>query len=364
MSLLSRSLSTALLLGLPLALGAQPSPPSVRTVAPKAVTTSTSYVVPGRTEPFESARIFTRATGIVQERLFDIGDLVKAGDVLAVIAAPDLDRAIEAARASVDQAEVRAANARTVANRLNNLLNARATSQDEFDQRLADAEAAEAAVRVAKADLARLVEQKGFATVRAPFDAVIAARNFDRGDRVRGDAATAEGWLYQLVRIDQLRFTVFGTPDLALRLRPNTTAEVTFAEFPGKKFTAKVARSSRIFDPTAGTMRIELILDNPDLAVPAGLTGNAAFAVAPLASTFLIPTNSVIVQQGQGRVATVEDGKVALIDITVGRNLGTQVEATSPRLSPTSAIIVNPNALLRSGEAVVIAQNAPEKKKE
>ena len=65
---------------------------------------ASAYELPGRTEPLESALIFTRATGIVRERKFDIGDQVKAGDVLAIIDAPEIDREVEAARAAMDQA--------------------------------------------------------------------------------------------------------------------------------------------------------------------------------------------------------------------------------------------------------------------
>ncbi|WP_438483051.1 efflux RND transporter periplasmic adaptor subunit [Oleiharenicola lentus] len=340
------------------ALFAQNTPLTVRTVAPKKVSEAAAYTIPGRTEPFEAARVFTRATGIISERTLDIGDIVKAGDVLAVVSAPDLDRAVEAARASVEQAQVRAANSKNLADRSTSLLDARAVSKEESDQRVSDAAAGSAAVRVAQAELARLEEQQKFATVRAPFDAVIAARNFDRGDRVRGDSATSEGWLFHLVKIDKLRFTVFAAPDLALRLTAESSAQVRFGEFPGRIFSAKVARSSRIFDPISGTMRVELIIENPDLTLPAGLTGNATFNVVPSAGTFLVPTNTVLTQAGQTRIAVVKDGKIALIDVALGRNLGAQVEVTSATLAPDAAVIINPNSLLRSGDAVTIAPPA------
>lgn len=337
-------------------LWAQSAPLTVRAVTPKKASSAANYTIPGRTEPVESARVFTRATGIVQERKFDIGDPVKRGDVLAVVSVPDLDRAVEAAKAGVEQAQVRAANARTLADRTDSLLTAQAISQEDSDSRSAEAAATAAAVRLAQADLARLEEQQKFATVRAPFDAVVAARNFDRGDRVRGDSATAEGWLYHLVRLDELRFTVFATPDLALRLASGTMAQVTFGEFPGKIYNAKVSRSSRVFDPNAGTMRVELLLENPDLIVPAGLSGNATFNLPPTPDTFLIPNNTVLTAAGKSRVASVKDGKVALIDVTLGRNLGAQVEVTSAHLTAETQIIVNPNAMMRAGDTVTVAE--------
>lgn len=328
--------------------------PVVRVAAPLPAADTAAYALPGRTEPIESARVFTRATGIVRERVFDIGDAVTAGQTLAVIAVPDLDRAVEAARAALEQAEVRAANARTLAGRSNELLASNAISREEADQRNADASAAGAAVRVAQAELARLEELQGFATVRAPFDGVVTARNFERGDRVRGDAATAEGWLYQIARLDTLRFVVGATPDLALRLATGTEGRVTFGEFPGRTFTARVARTSRAFDPATGTMRVELLLENRDLVLPAGLTGSVAFALPPPPGTWRVPTNALVLTGGRSAVAVVRDGIVAYVDVRPGRNLGAQVEVTSAALASDAAVILNPNALLRAGDRVTV----------
>ena len=218
------------------------------------------------------ATILTRATGIIRERRFEIGDVVKSDDALAIVDAPEIDRAVEAARANVEQAIARATNARSLSNRSSRLLKSEVVSEEESEQRQTAAVETAAAVRVAQAELARLEEQQRFSIVRAPFDGVISARNFDRGDHVRGDAASADGWLYQLERLDTLRFVINATPDLALRLARDNQATLHFGEFPGREFAARVAHSSRVFDTASGTMRMELLLENKDLAIPAGLT--------------------------------------------------------------------------------------------
>jgi RND family efflux transporter MFP subunit len=329
---------------------------TVRTVVPAPATATGAYELPGRTEPLESATIFTRATGIVRERKFDIGDPVTAGSILAVIDAPELDRAVDAARATVAQAATRAKTARQVADRSAGLLSTRALSQDESEQRLSSADESAAALQVAKAELARLEELQKFTTVTAPFDGTISARNFDRGDRVRGDAATSEGWLYRLVRLDTLRFVISATPDLAPRLSNEAEAAVRFNELPGRVFTAKLSRTSRVYDTASGTMRAEFLIDNKDLSLPAGLTGLAAFILPPPAGTFILPNNTLVLRQGKPVVATIRDGKVAFLDILAGKNSGMTVEATSSALSITTPVIVNPNALLREGDPVTLAK--------
>ncbi len=329
---------------------------TVTTVLPVAAAAASHYELPGRTEALASATIFTRATGIVRERRFDIGDPVKAGEVLAIIDAPELDRAVEAARATVDQATTRAKTAHQVADRSAALRESRALSQDESEQRLSTADESEAALHVARAELARLEELQKFTTVTAPFAGTIAARNFERGDRMRGDAATSEGWLYRLVRLDTLRFVISATPDLALRLSKQAEAAVRFTELPGRVFTAKLARSSQVFDTTSGTMRAEFLIDNQDLLLPAGLTGLAAFNLPPPAGTFILPANTLVLRQGRSMVACVKEGKVSYVDVLAGKNTGTTLELTSAALTPATVVIVNPNALLREGDPVQLAK--------
>ncbi len=329
---------------------------TVRTVFPKTSTAAGAYELPGRTEPVEQATIFTRATGIVSERRFDIGDRVKAGEVLAVIAAPEIDREVEAARAAVQQATARAGNARLVADRSSGLLQSRAVSLEESEQRVSSAAEADAALRLAVAELARAEEMQKFATVTAPFDGTISARSFDRGDRMRGDSSTAEGWLYRLSRIETLRFVISATPDLALRLTAESRASVRFTELPGQVFTAALSRTSNLFDTASGTMRAEFLIENKDFRLPAGLSGLATFTLAPLEGTFLLPTNTLVVRQGKPMVALVVDGKVRFVDILPGKNSGALLEITSAALTPESPVIVNPNALLKSGDPVEIAK--------
>ena len=126
-------------------------------------------------------------------------------------------------------------------------------------------------------------------------------------------------------------------------------------EFPGREFAARVAHSSRVFDTASGTMRMELLLENKDLAIPAGLTGSATFTLSPAEGTYLVPTNALIVREGKTMVATVEDGKVRLIEVLPRRNFGQDVEAISSEISSTTVVILNPNAMLREGDAVASA---------
>ncbi len=328
--------------------------PEVQVARPQKQSETISVTLPGRTEAWESARIFTRATGIVAERRFDIGDAVREGEVLAIVAVPELDRALAVAAASAEASRVRATNAQALAERAKQLLGANAISAEEADQRMNEALAQQAAATAAAAEVERLREVRGFATVRAPFSGIVVARNFERGDRVRGDSATSEGWLYQIARMDTLRFVVHAGPDVALRLDQDQAGEVQFGEFPNRRWSATVSRLSRSFDPTSGTMRVELTLPNGAGELPAGLTGTVRFPLSSPEGAWLVPGNCIQLARGQARLALAESGKLRFVDVRVGRNLGAQVEVFSPELQTNSAVILNPNAMLREGDAVEV----------
>ncbi|MBN8460308.1 MAG: efflux RND transporter periplasmic adaptor subunit [Verrucomicrobia bacterium] len=326
-------------------------PAVVRTVIPAPATAASPLQIPGRTEPIEQARIVSRATGVVKERTVDIGDRVKEGDTLAVIDIPEILQQLEAAKASRDQAVARADTARLAATRAGKLLDQKALSSEDAEQRMSLAAITDAALRTAEAEVKRLETIREFSVVRAPFPATIAARRIDRGDFVKGDSGSAD-WAFHLVRLDKLRFTVAATPDIALRLSKEAAATITFAELPGRDFPATVSRSSRLFDTTSGTMRVELLLENPDLTLPAGLTGKATFVLPPPPGTWLLPNNSLVLREGKPLVAIIKDGKLAFIDVLPGRNLGSKMEITSSAISAQTAVVVSLNAMLRAGDPV------------
>jgi RND family efflux transporter MFP subunit len=333
-------------------LAQDPEPVAVSTVLPALSRAAGAYELPGRTEPLEQATIFTRATGIVSERKFDIGDQVQAGEVLAVIEVPEIDREVESAKAAVDQAESRAANARLIAERAEELIESKAISQEDSELRTSSSEMAEAALRLAKSELNRVGELQKFATVTAPFSGTVTARNFDRGDRMRGDSSTAEGWLYRLARLETLRFVIGATPDLAFRLSKENEAVVRFNELPGRTFVAQISRTSKVFDTVSGTMRVEFLIENKDLQLPAGLSGTAALKLPPMDGTFILPNNTFVIRQGKPLVAVVDAGKVVFLEVTPGRNHGATVEVTSSALTGETPVIINPNAMLKEGDRV------------
>ena len=359
------ALSTAALIGLRLWLAHSPSVsaapgaqlPVVRTVVPEVAAVSTELRLPARTAPIEEALLYARATGVISERRVDIGSRVRRGAVLATIAAPEIDQAVDKARAALAQAKAKEQYAATNLQRSQQLVEQGFLSKQVLDERQAGFDAALADRSAAEAELRRLNEIKGFQVVRAPFAGVIAERRVDRGDRVVGDAGNAEGYLFRLVRVDELRVTVEAPQALVMQVQPGMTAEMLLPELPGEKLAAKVVRSAGVIDSRTGTMHIELALPNPGGRIPAGMLGEVAIKVPRPQEVLLVPNSTLTMRDGKPQVATVESpgaegsGTLRFAAVQLGRNLGTKTEVLSG-IRRDATLVNNPNALLRDGDSV------------
>lgn len=336
--------------------GANAEAPMVRTIAPEAPAASASALrLPARTAPVEQALIFARATGVVTERRVDIGQRVQRGDVLAVIAAPEIDQSVDRARANLNQAKARESLAQTNLARSRQLVEQGFLSKQVLDERQSAFDAAVADRKAAEAEARRLGEIRGFQTVRAPFAGIIAERRVDRGDRVVGDGGGNEGYLFKLVRTDELRVTIDVPQAAVMRVQPGATAQMRFAELPGETLQAKVVRSAGVIDERSGTMSVELALPNPNNRIPAGMLGEVTLGGGAVAqSALLVPNGTLVVHDGKPQVVAVREGKLRFTDVHVGRNLGTKTEILAG-IDKDAVLVTNPNALLRDGDVVRIA---------
>jgi RND family efflux transporter MFP subunit len=346
----------------------EPQHTIVRVSTPEVGSASNELRLPARTAPVEQALLFARATGVVTERRADIGSRVKRGDVLAVISAPEIDQAVDRARAALAQARAKEQLAQTNLTRSQQLVKQGFLSEQVLDERQGTYDAALADRLAAEAELRRLSEIKGFQVVRAPFSGVIAERRVDRGDRVVGDSSNADGYLFRLVRTDELRVAIDVPQSVVMQVQPGMTADVVFPELPGERLAAKVMRASGVIDSRSGTMQVELALPNANGRIPAGMLGEVAIKLTRQQPVLLVPNSALMVRDGKTLVATVQGanpqspGTVRFLPVQVGRNLGNRVEVTNG-LAPDAALVTNPNALLRDGDAVKVEMAPPPEKK-
>jgi multidrug efflux pump subunit AcrA (membrane-fusion protein) len=133
------------------------------------------------------------------------------------------------------------------------------------------------------------------------------------------------------------------------------TADLSLAEFPGRKFPGKLVRTADAINVATRTLLIEIDVDNPAGSLLTGSYAEVHLQVSSQASTFLIPVNTLLFRSEGLRVGIVRDGKVELAAVTPGHDFGDQIEIVSG-LKADDQVIVNPPDSILSGQEVQIVQ--------
>ena len=361
--------------------------PSVRVAVAKREDGPVPFTLPGTVSGFDQATLYARATGYIAERKVDIGSRVKAGDLLLRISAPDLDQqlaqanaqlvqtqaALAQANAQVDQARSNSDLAKVTNGRTSTLANLGwETRQNADNTRLglvgaqASVGAAQAAVKVAQANLAaqfatvsRLQQLTGYERVIAPFDGVITSRSVDTGDLVSADSNGAGNVLFTLVRDNIVRVQMSVPQSGAIGIRDGLPAKVLVAELPGRVFTGTVTRSAVALVQASRTMQAEVDVPNEDGTLRPGLYVTVQVGIPRTAPGVTIPSEALMFN-GQGlRVAVVRAGGVVhMQDISVYRDFGTGVELRAG-LQGGESVVLSPPVTLQDGGKVTIRKEDP-----
>jgi RND family efflux transporter MFP subunit len=337
--------------------------PKVRVAVVRASGSKMTVSLPATTTAFEAANIFARTSGYIEKRYVDIGDRVKAGDLLAEVTAPELDHQIAQAKATLEQNK--ATLQQTQASReLADVTNARdsklvtqgwLTRQQGDNDRLT-LQAQQAAVGVAESNIAAqeaqiriLGQEKAYQRVVAPFDGVITQRNIDNGSLVQSQST----FMYALMHSDVIRTQMYVPQDAAFGVAPGVDAVVRVPEIPDRAFPGKVTRIATALQPGSRTLLTEVDVPNPDGALSPGIYCTVELLIPRKTPSMIIPADAVVFDENGQHVAVVENGTVHLKTIIVARDFGIEVEVHRG-VKPGDQVILNPMVNLSEGSKVAV----------
>lgn len=333
--------------------------PSVSVVLPKQTAPAQEVVLPGNIQPYISSPIYARTDGYLKKWYFDIGAHVKAGDLLATIQTPEVDEQLAQARSTQATAQANLELAQVTKDRYESLLKKHAVAQQDADNAASTYTANKAIVDADTANVRHYEALVSFEKVYAPFDGVITARNTDIGDLINSGSSTAPRTdLFDISQTRTLRVYVNVPEEYSQAVKPGkTAADITLAEFPGKRFPGKLVRTSDAINATTRTLLAEVDLDNPGGTLFSGSYAEVHLQTPAQNSTFLLPVSALIFRGDKLQVGVVKNGHVVVTDITPGHDLGDQIEIVAG-LSPNDQVIVNPSDSLVSGQTVNVVQAA------
>jgi RND family efflux transporter MFP subunit len=356
--------------------------PVVTLIQAKQGEPTSELLLPGNIEPLYSANLYARIDGYLDRRNVDIGAKVKAGQILAVISAPEVDQqllqsratlaqseaALQQARAALEQAKANAELARLTKERDIPLGQQRAISQQivdgavqAYDARVADMAAAtanitaaEANVTANRANVSRLQQMQGFERIVAPFDGVITQRNVERGDLVNTGSSGASKPLFSIAQSGTLRIQVDVPQSEAVNIQDGQKAAVDVKERLGRAYTGTVIRNAGALNNAARTMLTEVQVDNSDGSLLPGMYAQVKFTLPEQRTSLIIPTSSLVVDHSGMHVVTVAANQtVHFVPVTIGKDMGKEVEILNG-LQGSEPLVSSPSDLLNEGDHVEV----------
>jgi RND family efflux transporter MFP subunit len=329
--------------------------PTVSVVVPKRAAPSQEIVLPGNVQPFITSPIFARTNGYLEHWYFDIGAHVKKGQLLAVIASPEVDQQLQQARSNLLTAQANLELASITKERYQGLKKTNAVSQQDVDNAVGTYNANKAIVEADRAAVQQYSTLVSFEKVYAPFDGVITARNTDIGDLINsGSNANVKTDLFHIAQPGVLRVYVNVPEEFSQQTGPGLTAELKLAEFPGRTFTGKLVRTAEAINYTTRTLLVEVDVNNPSGELLSGAYAEVHFKVPGQTSTYIVPVDTLLFRKEGLNVAIVENGKAKLVPVVAGHDFGTSIEIVSG-LQGNESVISSPPDSIVTGETVQIA---------
>lgn len=325
--------------------------PTVIVEPPKPGAPIDNFVLPGNVSAYTDAPIYARTSGYLTKWYFDIGAHVKKGALLAEIATPELDQQLAQAQADLATSEATANNARTQADRYQDLVKSEAVSKQDTETFVNQAASTSAAVRAAQANVQRLKELQGFEKVYAPFDGVVTARGIDTGQLVSEGGANE---LFHMQALETLRVYTNVPEGYTPAIKRGQKIEITFPEHPNTTFEGTLVRTADAIDPSNRTLLVEIDVNNHKGELMPGSLAQVHFKTRAVNQTYIIPVSALIFRSQGMRLATVVNGNQAhLVPVTIGQDDGATVQIVSG-INPGDKIIQDPPDSLIEGEQVTV----------
>jgi RND family efflux transporter MFP subunit len=357
------------------------SHPIVEAVLPRRAALTSRLRSNATLSAFEETDLFAKVPGYLSEVKVDIGDHVKAGQVLAVIDIPETEKelreneaqlearrqALNSATRQVERAKADLALQQVTFKRQEYLNKERWASDQALDEIRAKAGISQADLGLAEAnrdlaaaqvDLASATVEKtkvllAYAKITAPFDGVVAQRLVNRGDLVQAATSTRASPLFKLERIDIIRVFSDVPENDAPYVHVGGRASVKPIGLVGDPIKGTVTRFAFRLDPETRNMRTEIDLPNLDERLYPGMYAEVSLELSR-AGTLTVPASAIGSDSGGTFVYTVKDGRIGRVSVKTGISDGGRVEVIAG-LPEDAAVVVSSKQAPSIGATVQVS---------
>jgi membrane fusion protein, multidrug efflux system len=349
-------------------------------------------ILPAEVLPYQDVPIYPKITGFIKNIVVDRGSLVKKGQLLVTLVAPELQAQREEAQAKAGEAEERLqeakqrlssakalqsqAEAKMEADRFtyDRLKKASQTpgvvaqnevdvqgKQLEADKQLVASQAdlvqaaesqiltAQAAIKAARKAVKNIEDMQAYLRVTAPFDGVITERNMHEGSLAYPPSG-ANGYPPMLrIKQNNLLRIVIPVPEIAVSdMSIGAPIKFTVPAFPSRQFTGTIARVAHSLDAKTRTMPVELNYWNTDGAVAPGMFPEIHWPMKRAYATTFVPSQAVAISLEKPFVIKVSNGRAQWVNVKRGQVMGNMLEVFGD-LQATDQIVLNASDEIQDG---------------
>jgi len=363
----SRSVLLPILVTAALTQAAWPQAGDLAPVASKPV--SRTVELPGEFLPFLSVSLHAKVPGYVERVLVDRGSVVKPGDLLVELSAPEMTAQIAEAESKVQaseadrlQAEAQLAAAESTYGRMKKAAETPgAIAGNEVIQAEKQVDAAKAllnsrrqATRSMAAAVRSLQELQAYLKISVPFEGVVTERVVHPGALV-GPGNDAP--LLVIQQVSHLRLVVPVPEEDVSGIVNGASVPFQVPAWPERAFSGKIARISRTLDPKTRTMAVELDVMNGDGALAPGMYPTVKWPVRRSRPALWVPKTSVVTTTERTFLVRDQGGKAEWVDVKKGVSDGGLVEVIG-NLKPGDRVVRHATDEIRDGTSL---QSSPRK---
>ena len=287
----------------------------------------------GELRPWKATTLYSKVGGYLSKITVDVGDRVRAGQLIAEVQAPELESEY---KSTVSEME----NRERIAQRTRDLAAKGFFSQQALDN--ADTE-----VRTSRGRVDTLRSQLGYRSLVAPYAGVVTGRYVDPGALIT-NAANNQTSSQPVVTVSdpsKLRVSVYVEQVDARFVSPGIEAEIIDTANPTQRIKAKVSRVAGELDPRTRTMLAEIDFDNRAGTFIAGSFVNVSLMV-PQTGYIEVPASALVVRDRKNFVAVLEaDQHIKLTPIEIAGTDGASVKIAGGLGEGVRVVLSLPNTV-------------------
>ncbi len=311
-----------------------------------------SYL-PGEVRARYEQRYGFRVPGKIARRAVDVGQEVKAGQVLAVLDSQDVLPAINAQSAQVEVARTDFVLQQSELKRQQELRDKGFVSGAALERQAATTAAANARVKAAQSQLANAQNGLNFQTLRADKAGVVIAIDAEAGSVVAAGQS--------VVRVAQLgeKEIIVNVPEREVGLMKQAKGfAAQFDAIPGKVYSAKLRELSPAADTASRTYMTKLAITNADDAVKLGMSATVRLDLAE-AQAIIVPNTALYTRDNATRVWLVDRASetVKPVEVKIGQSTNEGVAIVSGLKAGDLVVTAGANLLL-TGQKVRLIESA------